>query len=225
MQVNFLVKLPQLVALQIFQSSDLSCGVSLAHYNTLSHYYHTHIEHISENITHVTKRHQSWQPKFGYQIWFCTRLYTGKITSFYWIRALILYTMDKLYWYWKMFLRCQTNFQVPSESHNGVNSCISILLPRGLILHTNIDNILFGSMSYFLSIILNSNEIKCAQCCFQLKSNILLSIKITVKCILITMWLTWLGGKFAPVVFSNSNFWTYKPLVIFSEVMWLSIFR
>ena len=35
MQVNFPEKLPKLVALQIFQSSYLSCGESLNH-NTLS---------------------------------------------------------------------------------------------------------------------------------------------------------------------------------------------
>ena len=35
---NFLEKLPKLVALQVFQSSYLSCGESLNH-NTLSHYY------------------------------------------------------------------------------------------------------------------------------------------------------------------------------------------
>ena len=38
LQVNFLEKLPKLVALQNFQSSYLSCGESLNH-NTLSHYY------------------------------------------------------------------------------------------------------------------------------------------------------------------------------------------
>ena len=37
LQVNFLEKLPKLVALQIVQSSYLSCGESLNH-NTLSHY-------------------------------------------------------------------------------------------------------------------------------------------------------------------------------------------
>ena len=54
MQVNFLEKLPKLVALQNFQSSYLSCGESLNH-NTLSHYYLRHIKHIFENITYITK--------------------------------------------------------------------------------------------------------------------------------------------------------------------------
>ena len=48
-------KLPQLVVLQIFQGSYPSCGESLNH-NTLSHYHYTHIEHISENITYITKK-------------------------------------------------------------------------------------------------------------------------------------------------------------------------
>ena len=55
MQVNFLEKLPKLVALQNFQSSYLSCGESLNH-NALSHYYYRHIEHIFENITYITKK-------------------------------------------------------------------------------------------------------------------------------------------------------------------------
>ena len=38
LEANFLEKLPKLVALQIFQSSHLSCGESLNH-NTLSQYY------------------------------------------------------------------------------------------------------------------------------------------------------------------------------------------
>ena len=38
LQVNFLEKLPKLVALQIFQGWYLSCGESLNH-TTLSHYY------------------------------------------------------------------------------------------------------------------------------------------------------------------------------------------
>ena len=38
MQVNFVEKLPKLVALQIFQSSYLSYGESLNH-NTLSHHF------------------------------------------------------------------------------------------------------------------------------------------------------------------------------------------
>ena len=38
LQVDFLEKLPKLVALQIFQSLYLSCGESLNH-NTLSYYY------------------------------------------------------------------------------------------------------------------------------------------------------------------------------------------
>ena len=58
LQVNFLEKLPKLVALQIFQSSYLSCGESLNH-NTVSHY-QTHTEHIFENITYITKK----TPKF-----------------------------------------------------------------------------------------------------------------------------------------------------------------
>ena len=55
MQVNFLEKLRKLVALQIFQSSYLSCGESFNH-NTLSHYHYIHIEHIFENITYITKK-------------------------------------------------------------------------------------------------------------------------------------------------------------------------
>ena len=55
MEVNFLKKLPQLVALQIFQSSHLSHGESLNH-NILSHYHHTHIEHIFENIMYTMKK-------------------------------------------------------------------------------------------------------------------------------------------------------------------------
>ena len=64
LQVSFLEKLPQLVALQIFQSSLLSCGESLNH-NTLSHYHYIHIEHISENITYITKK----TPKLVAKIW------------------------------------------------------------------------------------------------------------------------------------------------------------
>ena len=45
LQVNFLEKLPELVALQIFQSSYLGCGESHSH-NALLHNYQTHIEHI-----------------------------------------------------------------------------------------------------------------------------------------------------------------------------------
>ena len=58
LEINFLKKLPQLVALQIFQSSYLSHGESLNH-NILWHYhdYHkTHIEHIFENIIYITKK-------------------------------------------------------------------------------------------------------------------------------------------------------------------------
>ena len=29
------------------------------------------------NISHITKRHQGWWPRFGYQIWFCTGLVMG----------------------------------------------------------------------------------------------------------------------------------------------------
>ena len=63
LQVNFPEKLPQLVALQIFQNVYLSCGESLNH-NSLSHYYKAHIEHISKNITYITKT-----PKLVAKIW------------------------------------------------------------------------------------------------------------------------------------------------------------
>ena len=63
MQINVLEKLPQLVALQIFLSLYLSCGESLNH-NTLSHY-EAHIEHISEDITYITKM----TPKLVAKIW------------------------------------------------------------------------------------------------------------------------------------------------------------
>ena len=55
LEVNFRKKLPQLVALHIFQSSYLSHGESLNH-NILSHYHLTHIEQIFENITDITKK-------------------------------------------------------------------------------------------------------------------------------------------------------------------------
>ena len=64
MQINVLEMLPPLVALQIFQSLYLSCGESLNH-NTKSHYYEAHIEHISENITYITKK----TPKLVAKIW------------------------------------------------------------------------------------------------------------------------------------------------------------
>ena len=55
MDVNFLKKLPQLVALQIFQSSHLSHDESLNH-NILLHYHWAHFEHIFENIIYITKK-------------------------------------------------------------------------------------------------------------------------------------------------------------------------
>ena len=52
---QFFKKLPQLVAIQNFQSSHLSHGESLNH-NILSHYHQTHIEHIFENIIYITRK-------------------------------------------------------------------------------------------------------------------------------------------------------------------------
>ena len=83
LQVNFLERLPKLVALQIFQSSHLSWE-SLNH-NTLSHYYQTHIEHIFENITYITKKvpklvAKILATKFG----FCTRLVNYFVNDHFW---------------------------------------------------------------------------------------------------------------------------------------------
>ena len=58
-KLHFLDKLKQLVALQIFQSSYLSCEESLNH-NTSSYYYYTQIKHISETLDILQKSQQSW---------------------------------------------------------------------------------------------------------------------------------------------------------------------
>ena len=52
---QFFKKLPQLIAIQNFQSSHLRHGESLNH-NVLSHYHQTHIEHIFENIIYITRK-------------------------------------------------------------------------------------------------------------------------------------------------------------------------
>ena len=66
----FSEKLPKLVALQIFQSSCLSCG-EFHNHNTLSHHYSSHIKHIfwKHNIYHkedtkVGRQHLA--TKFGF---------------------------------------------------------------------------------------------------------------------------------------------------------------
>ena len=60
LEVNFLKKLPQLVALKIFQSSHLSHGESPNH-NILLHY--PHIEHIFENTLYIYNKKDT---KFGF---------------------------------------------------------------------------------------------------------------------------------------------------------------
>ena len=56
---NILKQLQHLTALQIIQSSNLSCGESL----TIAVYYYANIKHVFENITYIAKRHQSCWPK------------------------------------------------------------------------------------------------------------------------------------------------------------------
>ena len=59
MEVDFLKKLPQLVALRFFQSSYINHGKTLSH-NILLHYYQTNIEHIFQSIIYITKNYQIW---------------------------------------------------------------------------------------------------------------------------------------------------------------------
>ena len=54
-EVNFLKKLPQLLVLQMFQSSTINHGESLSH-NILLNFYLTHIEPIFQSIIYITKK-------------------------------------------------------------------------------------------------------------------------------------------------------------------------
>ena len=53
LEVKFLEKLPQLVALQIFQTSYLNCAES-RNDHILTQYYKTHVKHIFEKISSIT---------------------------------------------------------------------------------------------------------------------------------------------------------------------------
>ena len=55
LNVNFLKKLPQLVAFQIFQSSYINHEESLSH-NILLHNYQINIEQIFRSIIYITKK-------------------------------------------------------------------------------------------------------------------------------------------------------------------------
>ena len=79
LNVNFLKKLPQLVAFQIFQSSYINHEESLSH-NILLHNYQINIEQIIRSIIYITKKTTKFgSQNFGYQIWFCTRLFTNMV--------------------------------------------------------------------------------------------------------------------------------------------------